>query len=259
MVDEFSFVVVRARARSVSADACAQDGDAGIDDATMDAASADAADGALVADASLMDSPALDADALIDGGAMFQSDGGAMPEGDGDAGRAPTDAAADDGDAGHSADVTLEAGPACPTSFREIVLPSGSVTAILGDSTGEHGMIGSRARRRCCRASGSSICVSRVERVLTLSTEQRVHQRGTRRSPVRRVCDNPSTEFACADNAPGGVAGTSVLRAVFEPGSYSVIVDAEARERRDVQLNWSTFAPAANATCGDRQPPSRRA
>jgi hypothetical protein len=229
-----------------------QDGDAGIDDATMDAASADAADGALVADASLMDSPALDADALIDGGAMFQSDGGAMPEGDGDAGRAPTDAAADDGDAGHSADVTLEAGPACPTSFREIVLPSGSVTAILGDSTGS-----TNDRFTCATSllSSERIFDLRVasRTGLTLSTNNAFTNVDTAIA-VRRVCDNPSTEFACADNAPGGVAGTSVLRAVFEPGSYSVIVDAKRASGGTFQLNWSTFAPAANATCETASP-----
>jgi hypothetical protein len=69
---------------------------------------------------------------------------------------------------------------------------------------------------------------------------------------IRRSCGDIATEVACDDDG-SGMSTTSYVRAVLDPGSYSVIVDAY-RTAGPYQLDVSSFTPAANATCASAAP-----
>ncbi len=71
---------------------------------------------------------------------------------------------------------------------------------------------------------------------------------------IRTACALSTSEVACNDD--GGVGTLSVVRTTLAPGDYFVIVDqyGTAPTGGAFTLDYSTFTPAANATCATATP-----
>ncbi len=167
---------------------------------------------------------------------------------------AVTDVAADtatDTATDSSADASDAPASSCATLRGTITLPSASPVMLSGTTVGG---INSITSTRCqSTTTGPDAVYSLVITARTgviLSTDNEGTAFDTNLS-IRRNCTDAATELSCDDDSGIGTGrgASSVLRAVLEPGTYSVIVDGYSGTSGAYTLSATTFTPDANATC----------
>ncbi|MDO9019455.1 MAG: hypothetical protein Q8S73_23525 [Deltaproteobacteria bacterium] len=138
----------------------------------------------------------------------------------------------------------------CPMSRETITLPAAAPVAVMGTTTGT----GVFASNRCQANTGGpeavySLVITARTGVI-LSTDNAGTTFDTSIS-IRRSCTDAATELSCDDDSGIGTGRTasSVLRAVLEPGTYTVIVDGFSSGMGTYALTAATFTPGANTTC----------
>ncbi len=170
----------------------------------------------------------------------------------------PADAAVDATPADVAVDVTpdvpVDAGPGagtCASPRALITLPSASPLTFMGTTTGGTSAF---AGNRCQTSTGGpdhvyTLVVTARTGVL-LSTDNEGTNFDTALS-IRRACADAASELSCDDDSGTGTGRTaaSVLRAVLDPGTYTVIVDGFSTSAGNYTLSATTFTPAENATC----------
>jgi hypothetical protein len=151
-------------------------------------------------------------------------------------------------------DVPVDAGPGagtCASPRALITLPSASPLTFMGTTTGGTSAF---AGNRCQTSTGGpdhvyTLVVTARTGVL-LSTDNEGTNFDTAIA-IRRACADAESEVSCDDDSGSGTGRTtsSTLRAVLEPGTYSVIVDGFSTSAGNYTLSATTFTPAENATC----------
>ncbi len=148
-------------------------------------------------------------------------------------------------------DVLVDGGVMCPAPRDTITLPSATPIALMGTTIATGGIVPST---RCqSNTSGGEAFYNLVVTARTgviLSLDNAGTSFDTELS-IRRVCNDATTELSCDDDSGTGSGRTnsSVMRAVLDPGTYSVVVDGYNGQFGTYALTASTFTPADNATC----------
>jgi hypothetical protein len=218
-------------AADVTADAPA---DVTVDDASTDAPASDASTDAPASDAS--------ADVSLDAPADVATDAAAD---------ASTTDASDASTADASDAPIVPTGGTCAMPRGTITLPSASPISITSTTVGA--MNNAPSTRCQTNTTGNDVVYTLVVTARTgviLSTDNPGTTFDTTLS-IRRTCTDAATELSCDDDSGIGTdrGASSVLRAVLDPGTYSVIVDGYSGASGPFTLTATTFAPAANATC----------
>lgn len=163
-------------------------------------------------------------------------------------------------DAGAPPDVRPDSGPvdagppnACAMPRGTITLPSASPVMVMGSTVGA----GSTFPSTRCQTNNSGpdvvytlVVTARTGVILSTDNAGTTNDFDTTLS-IRRTCSDAMTEVSCDDDSGSGTnrTATSVLRAVLDPGMYTVIVDGYAGDEGTYALTATTFTPGANATC----------
>jgi len=204
-------------------------------DARPDATPPDVAADAVTPDAA----PDAQPDASVDAPADKPTPPDASPDATADVG---TDVAAD-----VRADVA-DAGPSgmCGAPVATITMPG---AAYMGDGmTSGANNIGSA---RCqSNASGPEDVYTLIVTARAVIIADTIGSRTAHDTilSVRRTCNDAMTDLACDDDG-GGRATTSRLRALLEPGTYSLLVDGYSGAMGPYALAVRGAAAATNAVC----------
>lgn len=157
-----------------------------------------------------------------------------------------SDASDDAGDATSTSDAS-DAGPVDPC-----VAPSGTIT-MPGAAFTRSETASGRSLIPAALCAPDAVGPERVWRLeVTARTGVVIDTEGTPASTgevvsVRRTCDDIRTELLCDDSA--GRDNTALVRAIVDPGSYSLVVDSTNTAGGPYNLRVRSFTPAPNSTC----------
>ncbi|MFO0562871.1 MAG: hypothetical protein U0269_32930 [Polyangiales bacterium] len=171
------------------------------------------------------------------------------------AGDSTSDAALDADSASPSLDATTDAREAglCFVPTAALTLPRGTVSGTL------RGDLPSLNDSVTCSPSDTS---GTDEHFYSFSLTSRtgvefivtsVMPRAMPVLAIRDACGQVSSELFCDRGGPDE-SGLGHLRAVLEPGDYTLLVDNRVPFGGPYELSYSTFAPAANAICAGALP-----
>lgn len=148
------------------------------------------------------------------------------------------------------ADVPVDAGPACPASRGTITLPSTTAVSLTGTTTATGVIPSTRCQTNTGGGEAIYSLVITARTGVILSTDNDGTAFDTELS-LRTSCTDPATELSCDDDSGSGSGrgNSSVMRAVLDPGTYTVIVDGYNAAAGAYTLTATTFTPADNATC----------
>jgi len=149
-------------------------------------------------------------------------------------------------------DVPADGGPVCPAPRETITLPSMTAVSLTGStaSAGTSVIPSSRCQGTATGAEAIYTLVVTSRLGVILSTDNAGTAFDTVLS-IRRSCLDTTSEISCDDDSGSGTGrlNSSVLRAVLDPGTYTVVVDGFSGASGAYTLTASTFTPADNATC----------
>ncbi len=149
------------------------------------------------------------------------------------------------------ADVPVDVVAMCPASRETITLPSATAISLAGSTVATGGIVpGTRCQSNTSGGEAFYTLVVTARSGVVISLDNAGTNFDTELS-IRRVCNDATTELSCDDDSGigSGRSTSSVLRAVLDPGTYSVIVDGYNGQFGNYALTASTFTPADNATC----------
>ena len=190
-------------------------------------------------------SPDVAADAAVDAPADKPAPPDASPDASPDATADASPDATLDATTDAAADAAADAAGACGAPLATISLP-GAAFMRDGMTSGA-----SRIAATMCQMNASGP-EDHYTLTVTARTVVNIDTEGTRTEhdtvlSLRRACGDAASELACDDDHGRDV--TSRLRALLEPGTYSLLVDGYSGDEGPYALAARSAAPAANGAC----------